>query len=76
MNTLTLKNTLISEINQIDDATFLSALKTIVDSRKASSENLSETYNYDYTLSEQDSTENNFYSQSEIMTEIEKWKNA
>lgn len=76
MNTLTLKNTLISEINQIDDTAFLSALKTIVDSRKVSSENFSETYHYDYTLSEQDSTDNNFYSQSEIMTEIEKWKNA
>ncbi|RZJ50389.1 MAG: hypothetical protein EOO44_16490 [Flavobacterium sp.] len=76
MNTHTLKNTLISEISQIDDATFLSALKTIVDSRKTTAENSSEVYNYDITLSKEDIQDNSFYSQSEVMTEIERWKSV
>jgi len=35
MNTLELKDILISEIAKIDDESFLSALKTILDSRKS-----------------------------------------
>jgi hypothetical protein len=70
MDSLELKNTLISEISQIDDTAFLSALKTIVDSRKTTLEN-----NHDLTeLSEEDIIPNNFYSQSEILSEVEKWK--
>jgi hypothetical protein len=70
MDSLELKNTLISEISQIDDTAFLSALKTIVDSRKTTLEN-----NHDLTeLSEEDIVPNNFYSQSEILSEVEKWK--
>jgi hypothetical protein len=70
MDSLELKNTLISEISQIDDTAFLSALKTIVDSRKTTLEN-----NHDLTeLPEEDIVPNNFYSQSEILSEVEKWK--
>jgi len=70
MDSLELKNTLISEISQIDDTAFLSALKTIVDSRKTTLEN-----NHDLTESpEEDIIPNNFYSQSEILSEVEKWK--
>jgi hypothetical protein len=70
MDSLELKNTLISEISQIDDTAFLSALKTIVDSRKTTLEN-----NHDLTeLPEEDIIPNNFYSQSEILSEVEKWK--
>ena len=39
MNTLELKDILISEIAKIDDDSFLSALKTILDSRKSISKN-------------------------------------
>jgi len=69
MDSLELKNTLISEISQIDDTAFLSALKTIVDSRKTTLEN-----NHDTELPEEDIIPNNFYSQSEILSEVEKWK--
>lgn len=73
MNSLELKNTLISEISQIDDTAFLSALKTIVDSRKTFLENNAKQNNYDPTLSE-DIVANDFYSQSEILSEVKKWK--
>jgi hypothetical protein len=73
MNSLELKNTLISEISQIDDTAFLSALKTIVDSRKTFLENNAKENNYDPTLSE-DIVANDCYSQSEILSEVEKWK--
>lgn len=39
MNTLELKNILISEIAKIDDKSFLSALKTILDSRNSTPKN-------------------------------------
>ncbi|MBP1222737.1 hypothetical protein [Flavobacterium sp. 1355] len=74
MNSLKLKNTLISEISQIDDTAFLSALKIIVDSRKTSLENNFKENNYELTLSEEDIVANDFYSQSEILSEVEKWK--
>ena len=73
MNSLELKNTLISEISQIDDTAFLSALKTIVDSRKTFLENNAKENNYVPTLSE-DIVANDCYSQSEILSEVEKWK--
>lgn len=74
MNTLELKNILISEIEKIDDDTFLSALKTILDSRKKSPINYSERYNEDLKVAEEDIQSGNFYSHNEIKDKIEQWK--
>jgi hypothetical protein len=74
MNTLELKNILISEIEKINDDTFLSALKTILDSRKSSPENYSERYNEDLKVAEEDIQSGNFYSHNEVMDKIEQWK--
>ncbi len=73
MNTLELKNILISEIEKIDDDQFLSALKTILDSRKTPI-NYSERYNEDLKVAEEDIQSGNFYSHNEIKDQIEQWK--
>jgi len=73
MNTLELKNILISEIGKIDDDQFLSALKTILDSRKTHA-NYSERYNEDLKVAEEDIQSGNFYSHNEIKDQIEQWK--
>lgn len=74
MNTLELKNILISEIEKIDDDIFLSALKTILDSRKRSPINYPEQYNEDLKVAEQDIQSGNFYSHNDIKDKIEQWK--
>ncbi len=74
MNTLQLKNILISEIEKIDDDTFLSALKTILDSRKASPKSYSEEYNNDLKVAEEDIRDGYFYSHNEMKDKIEQWK--
>ncbi len=73
MNTLELKTILISEIEKIDDDQFLSALKTILDSRKIPV-NYSEKYNEDLKVAEEDIQSGNFYSHNEIKDQIEQWK--
>ncbi|KRD58596.1 hypothetical protein ASE40_19945 [Flavobacterium sp. Root935] len=74
MNTLQLKNILISEIEKIDDDTFLSALKTILESRKTLPKNYSERYNEDLNTAEEEIQSGNFYSHDEIKDKIEQWK--
>ncbi|MFB9079507.1 hypothetical protein ACFFLS_06440 [Flavobacterium procerum] len=74
MNTLQLKNILISEIEKIDDDIFLSALKTILDSRKTSPKNYPEEYNNDLKVAEEDIQGGNFYSHDEVKDKIEQWK--
>ena len=73
MNTLELKTILISEIEKIDDDQFLSALKTILDSRKTPI-NYSERYNEDLKVAEEDIQNGNYYSHNEIKNQIEQWK--
>jgi hypothetical protein len=73
MNTLQLKNILISEIEKIDDDTFLSALKTILDSRK-SSPNIYEIYNKELMIAEEEIKSGDYSSHNEMKDEIEKWK--
>ncbi|MBF4516218.1 hypothetical protein IRZ71_07690 [Flavobacterium sp. ANB] len=75
MNTLELKNLLISEITKIDDESFLSALKTILDSRKSTSpKDYLEQYNEELKVAEEDIQSGNFYSHSEVKDKIEQWK--
>ncbi|KAF2512702.1 hypothetical protein EYY60_06230 [Flavobacterium zhairuonense] len=74
MNTLQLKNILISEIEKIDDDMFLSALKTILDSRKTSPKDYLEQYNEELKVAEEDIREGNFYSHDDVKNKIEEWK--
>lgn len=74
MNTLELKNILISEIEKIDDETFLSALKTILESRKTTPKNYLEQYNEDLKVAEEEIQSGNFYSHSDVKNKIEEWK--
>jgi predicted transcriptional regulator len=74
MNTIELKNILISEIEKIDDASFLSALKTILDSRNTAIKNYSEHYNDELKVAEEEIRNGNFYSHEEVKDKIEQWK--
>lgn len=74
MNTIELKNILISEIEKIDDESFLSALKTILDSRNKAPKNYSEHYNEELKVAEDDIKNGNTYSHSEVKDKIEQWK--
>jgi hypothetical protein len=74
MNTLELKNIVIAEIEKIDDNSFLSALKTILDSRSASPKTYSEQYNEELKVAEEEIQNGNFYSHNEVKDKIEEWK--
>ncbi|TDO70461.1 hypothetical protein EV143_11184 [Flavobacterium chryseum] len=75
MNTLELKNLLISEITKIEDDSFLSALKIILDSRKNTlPKDYLEQYNEELKVAEEEIQNGNFYSHSEVKNKIEQWK--
>ncbi|MTH14016.1 hypothetical protein [Flavobacterium sp. LC2016-01] len=74
MDTIQLKNILISEIEKIDDDIFLSALKTILDSRKTSPKEYLEQYNDELKVAEEDIESGNFYSHDDVKNKMEQWK--
>jgi hypothetical protein len=74
MNTLELKNILISQISKIDDESFLSALKTILDSRSNTPKNYLEEYNNELFVAEEDIKKGNSYSHNQVKENIEEWK--
>lgn len=74
MNTLELKNILISEIEKINDKSFLSALKTILDSRNSIPKNYLEQYNEELKVAEDEIENGQFYSHNEVKEQIEQWK--
>ena len=74
MNTLELKNILISQISKIDDESFLSALKTILDSRSNKPKNYLEEYNNELFVAEEDIKKGNSYSHNQVKENIEEWK--
>ncbi|WP_396217790.1 hypothetical protein [Flavobacterium sp.] len=73
MNTLELKNILIEEINQIEDKSFLNALRTIVES-KIKKENLYEEYNSEILLAEEDIEKGYTLSHNVVKAKIDEWK--
>ena len=73
MNTLELKNILIEEINQIEDKSFLNALRTIVE-LKIKKENLYEEYNSEILLAEEDIEKGYTLSHNEVKAKIDEWK--
>ena len=73
MNTLELKNILIEEINQIEDKSFLNALRTIIES-KIKKEYLYEEYNSEILLAEEDIEKGYTISHDEVKGKIDEWK--
>ena len=73
MNTLEFKNILIEEINQIEDKSFLNALRTIVES-KIKKENLYEEYNSEILIAEEDIEKGYTLSHNEVKAKIDEWK--
>lgn len=74
MNTLELRNIVIAEIEKIDDDTFLSALKTILESRITFPKTYSEQYNEELKVAEEEIQNGNFYTHNEVKDKIEQWK--
>ncbi|CAM4298007.1 hypothetical protein [Flavobacterium terrigena] len=73
MDTLELKNILIEEINQIEDKSFLTALRTIIES-KIKKENLYEEYNSEILKAEEDIENGYTISHDDVKGKIDEWK--
>lgn len=75
MNTAELKNILITHINQIDDESFLNALKTIIESKSYSTSNTYlEEYNNELLIAEEEIEKGNYFSHQEVKDKMEQWK--
>lgn len=74
MKTIELKNILISHINQIEDESFLNALKTIIESKSKAQNDYLEEYNNELLLAEEEIEKGNFFSHQEVKDKMEQWK--
>jgi hypothetical protein len=74
MNTSELKKKLISQINEIEDDSFLLALQTILNGTTASKNHIYEEYNSDILKAEEDIDSGKIYSQNQVKEKIEEWK--
>jgi len=75
MSTTELKNILITHINQIDDESYLNALKTIIESKSQSSSNTYlEEYNNELLIAEEEIEKGNYFSHQEVKDKMEQWK--
>ena len=83
MNTIELKNVLISKITEIDDEIFLSAINTILDSKWKSIENynqdlqkiiiLTEEQKKEIQKSQKEYLEGNYFDNDSVNEEMERW---
>ncbi len=73
MDTLELKNILISKISEIDDIQYLEAIMTILES-KISTKNYSENYNQELLKAEEDIISGKLYTESQAKDKMEEWK--
>lgn len=74
MKTIELKNILISHINQIEDESFLNALKIIIESKSKAQNDYLEEYNNELLLAEEEIEKGNFFSHQEVKDKMEQWK--
>ncbi len=74
MSTAELKNILITHINQIDDESYLNALRTIIESKSHSSNNYLEEYNNELLIAEEEIEKGNYFSHQEVKDKMEQWK--
>ncbi|MDV6168648.1 hypothetical protein R1T16_09450 [Flavobacterium sp. DG1-102-2] len=73
MNTLELKNIVISQISQIEDKSFLSALKTILDSKSKEKITLSKHQIEEINDSKKEIANNQFQDNDSLDKEIKQW---
>ena len=73
MNTLELKNIVISQISQIEDKSFLSALKTILDSKSKEKITLSKDQIEEINDSKKEIANNQFQDNDSLDKEIKQW---
>lgn len=74
MKTAELKNILISQINNIDDNSFLDALKTIIDSKVTSSKNYLKEYNNELLVAEEEIEKGEYLTHNQVKESISEWK--
>ena len=74
MNTIELKQELISRISGIEDVDFLNAIKTILDfNRKEPFIELTKDQELELFLASKEGEKGNFISQSEMDKKVEEW---
>lgn len=73
MNTLELKNIVISQISQIEDKSFLSALKTILDSKSKEKITLSKEQKNEIRASKKEILKNEFQDNDSLDKEVKQW---
>lgn len=74
MKTAELKNILISHINQIEDESYLNALKTIIESKSNAANNYLEEYNNELLIAEEEIEKGKYFSHQEVKDKMEQWK--
>lgn len=74
MKTAELKNILITHINQIDDESYLNALRTIIESKSISHNTYLEEYNNELLIAEEEIEKGNYFSHQEVKDKMEQWK--
>ena len=74
MSTAELKNILITHINQIDDESYLNALRTIIESKSNFSNTYLEEYNNELLIAEEEIEKSNYLSHQEVKDKMEQWK--
>ena len=74
MSTAELKNILITHINQIDDESYLNALRTIIESKSNFSNTYLEEYNNELLIAEEEIEKGNYFSHQEVKDKMEQWK--
>ena len=74
MSTAELKNILITHINQIDDESYLNALRTIIESKSNFSNTYLEEYNNELLIAEEEIEKSNYFSHQEVKDKMEQWK--
>ncbi len=73
MNTLELKNIVISQISQIEDKSFLSALKTILDSKSKEKITLSAAQKDEIRTSKKEIGKKEFQDNDSLDKELKQW---
>ncbi|MDP2161212.1 MAG: hypothetical protein Q8K02_12060 [Flavobacterium sp.] len=74
MSTTELKNILITRINQIDDESYLNALRTIIESKSNAHNTYLEEYNNELLIAEEEIEKGNYFSHQEVKDKMEQWK--
>ncbi len=73
MNTLELRNIVLQKVSQIKDRSFLSALKTILESKTYPGIKLSKEQKKEIKVAQKEIAEGNFYDNNDLDNEVRQW---